>query len=166
MAHWLLFQRSWVQIPATTWWLTTTHNEIWCPPPVCLKTATVNLHIIINKSLKKGEIFIILVHVCGFSVVNDRFPWISFLNVKRFKILNLHRSSENPWFPRTGRWVTATPAQLLHLSHGWDFCVSSSVALGMGCPPPLQYAWEVEVSGESCSKRTLQALPFFPGQQP
>jgi hypothetical protein len=44
--HWLLFQRSWVQIPATTWWLTTTRNEIWSPLLVYLKTATVCLHII------------------------------------------------------------------------------------------------------------------------
>jgi hypothetical protein len=43
--HWLLFQRSWVQIPATTWWLTTIRNETWCPLLVCLKTATVYLHI-------------------------------------------------------------------------------------------------------------------------
>jgi hypothetical protein len=35
--HWLLFQSSWVQIPATTWWLTI----IWCPLLRCLKTATV-----------------------------------------------------------------------------------------------------------------------------
>jgi hypothetical protein len=42
----LLFWRSRVQIPATTWWLTTTHNEIWCPLLECLKTATVYLHII------------------------------------------------------------------------------------------------------------------------
>jgi hypothetical protein len=42
----LLFQRSGVQIPATTWWLTTIRNKIWCPLLVCLKTATVYLHII------------------------------------------------------------------------------------------------------------------------
>jgi hypothetical protein len=42
----LLFRRSKVQIPATTWWLTTTRNEIWCPLLECLKTATVYLHII------------------------------------------------------------------------------------------------------------------------
>ena len=42
----LFFQRSEVQIPATTWWLTTTHNEIWCPLLVRLKTSTVYLHII------------------------------------------------------------------------------------------------------------------------
>jgi hypothetical protein len=29
--HRLLFQRSWVQFPATTWWLTTICNGIWCP---------------------------------------------------------------------------------------------------------------------------------------
>ena len=28
---WLLFQRSWVQFPAITWWLTAICNEIWCP---------------------------------------------------------------------------------------------------------------------------------------
>jgi hypothetical protein len=39
-------QRSWIQIPATTWWLTTICNEIWCPLLGCLKTATVHLHII------------------------------------------------------------------------------------------------------------------------
>ena len=48
----LLFQRSWVQVPATSWCLTTTCNEIWCPLVGCLKTATVYLHII-NKSFKK-----------------------------------------------------------------------------------------------------------------
>jgi hypothetical protein len=53
LEHWLLFRRSWVQIPATTWWLTTIHNEVWRPLLVCLKTATVCLHITINKSLKK-----------------------------------------------------------------------------------------------------------------
>jgi hypothetical protein len=44
----LLFWRSWVQIPATTWWLTTTHNEIWHPLLVRLKTTTVYLCIIMN----------------------------------------------------------------------------------------------------------------------
>ena len=38
----------------TTWWLTTTHNEIWCPLLVRLKTATVYLRII-NKSLDQNE---------------------------------------------------------------------------------------------------------------
>jgi hypothetical protein len=38
--HWLLFLRSWVQIPGSTWWLTTICNEIRCPLLVCLKTAT------------------------------------------------------------------------------------------------------------------------------
>jgi hypothetical protein len=38
---WLFFQRSWVQFPATTWWLTTICNGIWCPLLVCLKIATV-----------------------------------------------------------------------------------------------------------------------------
>jgi hypothetical protein len=42
----LLFRRSGVQIPATTWWLTTICNEIWLPLLECLKTATVYLHII------------------------------------------------------------------------------------------------------------------------
>ena len=37
----LLFQRSWVQFPATTWWFTTISNGIRCPLLVCLKTATV-----------------------------------------------------------------------------------------------------------------------------
>ena len=41
------------KIPATTWWLTTISNEIWCPLLVCLKTAIVYLHRTINKSLKK-----------------------------------------------------------------------------------------------------------------
>jgi hypothetical protein len=39
--HWLLFLRSWVQIPATTWWLTTICNEIWRSLLMHLKTATV-----------------------------------------------------------------------------------------------------------------------------
>jgi hypothetical protein len=52
---WLLFQRSGVQIPATTWWLTTICNKIWLPLLECLKTATVYLHII-NKSLKKKNV--------------------------------------------------------------------------------------------------------------
>jgi hypothetical protein len=42
----LLFRRSEVQIPATTWWLKTTRNEIWLLLPECLKTATVYLYII------------------------------------------------------------------------------------------------------------------------
>jgi hypothetical protein len=29
LRHWLLFRRSWVQIPATTWWLTTICNKTW-----------------------------------------------------------------------------------------------------------------------------------------
>jgi hypothetical protein len=32
---------SWVQFPATTWWLTTICNGIRCTPLVCLKTVTV-----------------------------------------------------------------------------------------------------------------------------
>ena len=51
----LLFQRSRVQIPATTWWLTTICDKIWRPLLECLKTATVYLHIIINKNLKKKK---------------------------------------------------------------------------------------------------------------
>jgi hypothetical protein len=51
----LLFRRSGVQIPATTWWLTTICNKIWRPLLECLKTATVYLHII-NKSKKKKRI--------------------------------------------------------------------------------------------------------------
>jgi hypothetical protein len=39
--HWVLCWRSWVQIPATIWWLTTIRNEIWRALMVCLKTATV-----------------------------------------------------------------------------------------------------------------------------
>ena len=50
----LLFRRSGVQIPATTWWLTTIRNEIWRPLLECLKTASVYLHII-NKYLKKKK---------------------------------------------------------------------------------------------------------------
>jgi hypothetical protein len=51
MAQWLrstflLFWRSWVQIPATTWWLTTICNEIWLPLLMHLETATVYLDII------------------------------------------------------------------------------------------------------------------------
>jgi hypothetical protein len=42
----LFFWRSWVQFPATTWWLTTIPNKIWRPLLECLKTATVYLHII------------------------------------------------------------------------------------------------------------------------
>jgi hypothetical protein len=42
----MFFQKSWVQIPVTTWWLTAICNEIWCPLLVCLKIATVYLHII------------------------------------------------------------------------------------------------------------------------
>jgi hypothetical protein len=45
----LLFRRSRVQIPATTWWLTTICNKIWLPLLECLKTATVYLHILIRK---------------------------------------------------------------------------------------------------------------------
>jgi hypothetical protein len=32
VVKWLIFQGSWVQFPATTWWLTTICNEIQCPP--------------------------------------------------------------------------------------------------------------------------------------
>ena len=42
----LFFRRSGVQIPATTWWLTTIWNKIWLPLLECLKTATVYLNII------------------------------------------------------------------------------------------------------------------------
>ena len=42
----LFFQRSRIQIPATTWWLTTIWNKIWHPLLECLKIATVYLHII------------------------------------------------------------------------------------------------------------------------
>jgi hypothetical protein len=45
LKHWLLFQRSWVQFPATTWWLITICNGIRCPLLVCLKKATVYSHI-------------------------------------------------------------------------------------------------------------------------
>jgi hypothetical protein len=38
-----------------TWWLITTRNEIRCPLLVCLKSATVYLFIIINKSLRERE---------------------------------------------------------------------------------------------------------------
>ena len=55
--HRLLFWRSRIQIPATTWWLTTIHSEIWLPLLVHLKTPTVYLDIIINKSLKKKRIW-------------------------------------------------------------------------------------------------------------
>ena len=41
--------KSWVPIPATTWWLTATCNEIWCPLLAGLKSATVYLRIIIIK---------------------------------------------------------------------------------------------------------------------
>jgi hypothetical protein len=53
--HWLLFQRSWVQIPANTWWLTTIRDEIWRPLLVCLKTATMYLDIIINLFKTKNK---------------------------------------------------------------------------------------------------------------
>jgi hypothetical protein len=49
----LLFRRFRVQIPATTWWLTTIRNEIWLPLLEYVKTATVYLHKIITKSFKK-----------------------------------------------------------------------------------------------------------------
>ena len=42
--HWLLSQRSWVQFPATTWWLTTICNGIQCPHLVHLKRGTVYSH--------------------------------------------------------------------------------------------------------------------------
>jgi hypothetical protein len=52
--HWLFFRRSWVQISATTWWFTTTCNEIWSLLLALLKTASVYL-LIINKSLVWSE---------------------------------------------------------------------------------------------------------------
>jgi hypothetical protein len=51
----LLFRRFRVQIPATTWWLTTIHNKIWLPLLDCLKTATVYLHIINKWIFKKKK---------------------------------------------------------------------------------------------------------------
>ena len=42
---WLLFWRSWVQIPATTWRLTTIYNGIRCPLLECLKRVTVYSYI-------------------------------------------------------------------------------------------------------------------------
>ena len=54
----LLFQRSWVQFPATTWWLTTICNKIWRPLLECLKAATVYLHTLnqsINQSILKRK---------------------------------------------------------------------------------------------------------------
>ena len=42
-------------IPSNHMGLTSIYSEIRCPFLVCLKTATVYLHIIINKSLKKKE---------------------------------------------------------------------------------------------------------------
>jgi hypothetical protein len=54
--HWLPFWRSWVQIPATTWLITAISNKMWCPLLVRLKSATVNLCIIIkNKSLGQSK---------------------------------------------------------------------------------------------------------------
>jgi hypothetical protein len=72
--HWLLFRRSWVQIPAITWWLTTIHNEIWCPLLVCLKTATMYLYIIINKSFKKKSChaFLVFIWVLGSELRSSR----------------------------------------------------------------------------------------------
>jgi hypothetical protein len=50
MAQWLralvLFQRSRVQLPSTTWWLITIYNGIRCPLLMCVKTATVYSHTI------------------------------------------------------------------------------------------------------------------------
>jgi hypothetical protein len=43
------------KIRATTWWLTTICNKIWCPLLVGLKTATVYLDIIIIINLKKKK---------------------------------------------------------------------------------------------------------------
>jgi hypothetical protein len=51
-----LFRRPWVQIPATTWWLTTTCNEIWLPLLVCLKIATVYIWILEKKKRWSVEI--------------------------------------------------------------------------------------------------------------
>jgi hypothetical protein len=42
-------------MPAITWWLTTTRNEIWCPLLECLKTATVYINKLIFKKKKEKE---------------------------------------------------------------------------------------------------------------
>ena len=59
MAQWLRTLNGLLKVlssnPTTTWWLTTTRNEIWCPLLVCSKTATVYLCVILNKSLKKKK---------------------------------------------------------------------------------------------------------------
>jgi hypothetical protein len=70
----LTAQRSWVQILATTWWLTTICNEIWLPLLECQKTATVYLHII---NLKKKE-FSFFLNKCIFGMPRNmkRFKWL------------------------------------------------------------------------------------------
>jgi hypothetical protein len=55
MAQWLRAPTALPKVPETTWWLTTICNEIRLPLLVHLKTATVYLNIIINKSLKKKK---------------------------------------------------------------------------------------------------------------
>jgi hypothetical protein len=48
-------QRSRVQFPATTWWLTAIYNEDWCRFLVCLKKVTVYSHKINKSFFKKGN---------------------------------------------------------------------------------------------------------------
>lgn len=57
--NWLFFQKSSVQFPETSWSLTTTYNEIWCPFLACRQ----NTVCIINKSFKK-DCFIFYVYKC------------------------------------------------------------------------------------------------------
>jgi hypothetical protein len=85
----LLFRRSGVQIPATTWWLTTICNKIWLPLLECLKTATVYLHII-NKYLKKKSIFQRKGPVCLNMNPESLWPSLGLTPHKEAKLFSMH----------------------------------------------------------------------------
>ena len=140
---WLLFQRSWVPIPATTWWLTTICNEIWRPLLVCLKTATVYLHII-NKSKKNQFFFILFLIICTYMFVwlhvptegSDQRCWIpwscelqaSQLWTSQHAFWELGSSVRalsalNCWAISTAPWIISNLHIGVQISDGFCVCV-------------------------------------------
>jgi hypothetical protein len=128
----LLFRRSRVQIPATTWWLITIRNKIWLPLLVCLKTAIVYLHIIINKSLKKKSehictqmnfylknIILLCVQVFCLSIYLCTKCMCEFLFLK---LANNLKNAQRLWFPRACLFAVCAVQPVAML--GNYFCVN------------------------------------------
>ena len=116
MAQWViqLFQRSWFQIPAITGWLTTIRNETWCPFLVCLKTATVYLHIIINKSLtnkKKNR-------TNSWKLSHKFHTWAIACMWVDPQTLNTHKLNLKKLF-KSGFWVELWQRMVLQRSEDW-----------------------------------------------